>query len=128
MLVPQKKNYGFTLLEILVALAILSIVAVTSLRNNTTMITNTSYLRDKTLAHWVAMNKAAELRLARQWVGKGGEKGVAVMGGRRWNWQVRGQDTPDPDIQLIDIKVGDAADKKENPLVSVALYLGRPAS
>ncbi|MBU0480637.1 MAG: type II secretion system minor pseudopilin GspI [Proteobacteria bacterium] len=119
---------GFTLLEILVALAVFSIVALTALTNNNVIIDNSRYIEDKTLAHWVAMNKAAELQLAGNWVKKEGEKGVAVMAGRSWNWQAVGQNTPDPDIQLVEIKVV-SADESGNQAVrtDLTLYLGRPA-
>ena len=118
---------GFTLLEILVALAVFSIVALTALTNNNVMIDNSRYIQDKTLAHWVAMNKAAELQLAGNLVKKGGEKGVAVMAGRRWNWQAMGKNTPDPDIQEVDIQVISADDVGGSPVkTGLSLYLGRP--
>ena len=134
-LFPLEKHKGFTLLELLVALAILSIVALSALKNNSSMIANASYLRDKTLAHWVAMNKAAELRLAGQLVVSDGQEGKTVMAERRWNWQVTGKATQDPDIQLVNIEVWseDMSDKSEmsdrgTPLARLNMYLGRPAA
>ena len=129
-LFPLEKHKGFTLLELLVALAILSIVALTALKNNSSMIANASYLRDKTLAHWVAMNKAAELRLAGQLVVNDGQEGKAVMAERRWHWQVTGKATPDPYIQLVNIEVWpEQSDKSEmgdkgTPLARLRMYLG----
>jgi len=118
-------NRGFTLLELLVAMAILTIVAVTALNNNSAMITNTTYLKKKTLAHWVTMNKAAELRLTGRLVTKTGLQGVAVMAGQRWHWLAIGKKTPDPDIQLINIEVRENDDRSEPPLTSLTMYLGR---
>ena len=118
------KDNGFTLLELLVALAILRIVALTVLNNNTNMIFNASYLRDKTFAHWVAMNKAAELRLDGQFVVDDGEKGVSVMADRRWNWQVTGKATPDPYIQLVEIEVRPKTSEEGTPLALLNMYLG----
>jgi general secretion pathway protein I len=92
------------------------------------MITNATYLQDKTLAHWVAMNKAAELRLAGQLVVSDGEKGATVMAERRWGWQVNGKATPDPDIQLVEIEVRSEANPKGSPLARLTMYLGRPAA
>ncbi len=130
-LFPLEKHKGFTLLELLVALAILSIVALTALKNNSSMIANASYLRDKTVAHWVAMNKAAELRLAGQLVVDDGQEGKTVMAERRWNWQVTGKATQDPDIQLVNIEVwSELSDKAElsdkgTSLASLSMYLGQ---
>lgn len=123
-----EKRAGFTLLEILVALAILSILALTALKNNSSMISNEEYLQDKTMAHWVGMNKAAELRLAGQWVVGDGDKGESVLAARLWSWQVTGQSTPDPDLQLIRIKVWRDKDRKVTPLSIMEIYLRRPTS
>ena len=130
-LFPLEKHKGFTLLELLVALAILSIVALTALKNNSSMIANASYLQDKTLAHWVAMNKVAELRLAGQLVVGGGQEGKAVMADRRWHWRVTGKATQDPDIQLVNIEVwSEVSDRfemsdKGTPLARLNMYLGQ---
>ncbi len=119
---------GFTLLEILVALAVFSIVALTALTNNNVMIENSRYIQDKTLAHWVGMNKASELQLSGSWLKREGKRGVSVMAGRRWSWQAAGKSTPDPDIQAIDIQVASADDVGNSPVrTSLTFYLGRPA-
>lgn len=119
------KPKGFTLLELLVALAILSIVALSALKNNSSMITNAAYLRDKTLGHWVVMNKASELRLAGRFVGGEGAKGTTVLADRRWHWQVSGATTPDPDIQLVTIEVRPESKEKGAPLARLSMYLGQ---
>jgi general secretion pathway protein I len=115
---------GFTLLELLVAVAILTIVALTSLSNNSTIISNNSYLQEKTLAHWVAMNKAAELRLEGVWV-TGKKEGVAVMADQKWRWIISGKTTPDPDIQLLNIEVRPEAEEEQTPLAALTMYLGK---
>ncbi|MGB3623598.1 MAG: type II secretion system minor pseudopilin GspI [Ketobacter sp.] len=60
----MKNSSGFTLIEVLVALAIFA-VAVASLsaamQNN---VKNANYLKDKTIAHWIASNKMVELAAA----------------------------------------------------------------
>ena len=116
---------GFTLLELLVAVAILTIVALTSLSNNSTIISNNSYLSEKTLAHWVAMNKAAELRLAGVWL-TGKQEGVAIMAEQKWRWIISGKTTPDPDIQLLNIEVRPEAEEDQTPLAALTMYLGKP--
>ena len=96
MLFPAAKDItGFTLLELLVAVAILTIVALTSLSNNSRIISNNTYLHEKTLAHWVAMNKAAELRLAGAWLTGEGE-GSAIMADRKWQWTINAEPTRPP--------------------------------
>ncbi|MFO7607359.1 MAG: type II secretion system minor pseudopilin GspI [Desulfurivibrionaceae bacterium] len=116
---------GFTLLELLVALAILSLVALTALNNNVNMVSNAEYLRDKTLAHWVAMNQAGQIRLAGRFVDSDGAEGVAIMAERRWSWRVTGQSTPDPDLQLVEIEVWPGPDRKGSRIAFLNMYLGR---
>jgi general secretion pathway protein I len=123
----DKSNKGFTLLELLVAMAILTIVAMTALNNNSTMINNTAYLREKTLAHWVAMNKAAELRLAGRLLSSKGLQGVAVMADQRWRWSATGKETPDPDLQVVNIEVRRDNAPTETTLAALTMYLGRQA-
>ncbi|MBU0673676.1 MAG: type II secretion system minor pseudopilin GspI [Proteobacteria bacterium] len=124
----KSTSRGFTLLELLVALAILSIVAISALKNNSTIIANTTYLQDKTMAHWVAMNKAAELQLAGNWLPEEEEiEGVAVLADRQWQWHAKGQATPDPDLQQLEIRVGPFREQgKFSPMADVTVYLGRP--
>ena len=122
----MRSEAGFTLLEILVALAVFSIVALTALVNNNFMIDNSKYIQDKTLAHWVAMNKASELQLAGTWLVKENEEGVAVMAGRRWNWKAVGKATPDTDIQEVNIQVVSAEEESAAAVrTDLTIYLGK---
>lgn len=115
---------GFTLLEILVALAVMSIVVIGFLRGNSLMIANADYLREKTLAGWVAMNRAAELRLAGQWLGEGGAEGKALMADRSWRWRATGKASPDPDMQIVTIEVRPEEGQGDSPLTSLTMFLG----
>lgn len=123
---PHRDTRGFTLLEILVALAVLSIVVLGFLRGNSALIANADYLRQKTMAHWVAMNRAAELRLAGQWLSGEGAKGVALMGDQRWRWQASGRVSPDPEIQIINIEVRPEDRETTAPLANLTMFLGKP--
>lgn len=119
-------NQGFTLLEILVALAVMSIVVLAFLRGNAQMIANADYLRDKTLAGWVAANRAAELRLAGQWLGEGGSEGTVLLAERSWRWRASGKVSPDPDMQIVTIEVrAEEASAKASPLAGLTMFLGQ---
>lgn len=122
---PGRGARGFTLLEILVALAVLAIVVVGFLRGNAVMIANADHLRDKTLAHWVAMNRGAELRLAGQWLGEEGAQGVAVLADRRWRWRATGKASPDPEMQIVTIEVRPGEGEAGSPLAGLTIFLGQ---
>ena len=54
---------GFTLLEILIALAIFAVTASALISSMTRQVSQASLLQDKTIAYWIAENELARLRL-----------------------------------------------------------------
>ena len=78
---------GFTLLEVLIALALLAIVLVSAIKITSNNIQNLWYLENKTLAATIASNHAVELRLAKEKPET--QDGWDEMAGRRWYWQLR---------------------------------------
>jgi general secretion pathway protein I len=124
---PRRRphQHGFTLLEILVALTILAIAlaAVITMASNQAL--NTTHLRDKTLAHWVAMNKIAELQLSAEWPAKGKKQGDEEMGLHEWHWIRTVSDTPDDRVRQVKIAV--YRDKRdERPVTSLISFLSQP--
>lgn len=97
---------GFTLLEVLVALAIVSVALAALVRSGAQATDTTAYLERKTFAHWVAMNQMAELQAADARPAKGRKNGVAEMAGVEWRWQRIVKPTPDAKLVQVDIIVG----------------------
>ncbi len=116
---------GFTLLEVLVALAVLAIALAAIIRGVSANAFNSAYLRDRTFAHWVAENRLAELQVDRTWPGAGESKGTAMMAGREWYWKLTRKETPDPDVLQIVVEVRADPDDRD-PVSSLDGYLGRP--
>jgi general secretion pathway protein I len=81
------RSAGFTLLEVLIALAIVALSAGALLGAVTSSGSNVSYLRDKTLSEWVSLNRLTEIRMATDMPAAGRRKGNSVMGGMRWEWE-----------------------------------------
>jgi general secretion pathway protein I len=121
----MQDQHGFTLMEILVALTILAIAlsAIISLASNQTL--NTTHLRDKTLAHWVAMNKIAELQLSGEWPAKGKQQGDEEMGMHEWHWVRTVTTTPDERVRQVEIAVfRDRQD--QHSITSLTSFLSQP--
>lgn len=85
----KRANRGFTLLEVLVALAILALALAAGIRAAGSNVDNAAYLRDRSMAHWVAMNKVAEMQTFNKFPAPGStERGTTLLAGVEWYWKV----------------------------------------
>ncbi|MGH8286174.1 MAG: type II secretion system minor pseudopilin GspI [Steroidobacteraceae bacterium] len=96
---------GFTLVEVLVALVIVAIGMAAVLASLTSAADTTAYLRERSFAEWVAMNRIAELRLQRQRPADGKSSGDAEFAGRRWRWEQEILELEIPGTRRIDVRV-----------------------
>lgn len=119
------RSAGFTLIEILVALAVLAIAVAAVVAAVSGHVNNAAYLRDRTLAHWVAMNKVAELQVAKDWPAPGAQHGESLMATQEWLWQVNVSTTEDPDVLRLDVDVLANKEQKQ-ALATMVAYVGRP--
>ncbi|MFZ5699246.1 MAG: type II secretion system minor pseudopilin GspI [Pseudomonadota bacterium] len=97
---------GFTLIEVMVALAIFVALA---LAINSTMSANVhgiSRFEEKTLAAWVASNKLVELQVYQQWPENGRQDDASEFAGREWFIETEVAAGPLPDTRRVDISVG----------------------
>jgi general secretion pathway protein I len=99
------RQAGFTLVEMLVALAVFSLAALALLRLEGATVSNTARLQDQALAQIVARNIAVETLTDPVPPAFGSEAGQAVNGGRGWNWSRLVARSPEPRIQMITIIV-----------------------
>jgi general secretion pathway protein I len=100
-----RRASGFTLVEVLVALAIVTIGMAALLTALGSSADSASYQRDKTFAEWVALNRIAEVRLAQQKPQKGKTDGEAEMAGQKWKWAQEVLETEVKGILRIDVSV-----------------------
>jgi general secretion pathway protein I len=112
---------GFSLIEVVIALAVLAIALSALIDSSSSATANTIYLRDKTLAHWVAMNKMAEIKLAGSWPDVGIKTTKSKLSDREWSVETTVNGTPEPSIRRIDIRIRKPGDPKET---SVTLLTG----
>ena len=99
---------GFTLIEMLVALAIFSLAALALLRLGGASATNGARLHEQAIAQVVARNLAVETLSDPAPPPFGSLAGEAVNGGRRWRWTRSTARSPEARIQQIRIDVADA--------------------
>ena len=96
---------GFTLVEILVALAVLAVALTAVARSLGAAIDTTAALRDRTLARWVAEDRLAELELRREWPALDVKEGDADMGGRVLRWRQETGVTPAARMRRVEVSV-----------------------
>jgi general secretion pathway protein I len=118
---------GFTLLEVLVALAVLAIAMGALIKGGADNARAAAYLRDKTLAQWVAMNVVAEQRLAADWPDAGTRRGREEMASHEWYWELTVAETFDEDIRRLDVAVRGSEDEEAGALVNLVAFLPRPS-
>lgn len=100
----RARSRGFTLLEVLIALAIVALSAGALLGSVTSSASNVIYLKQKTLAEWVALNRLAEIRMAVDMPAPGRRKGSATMGGMRWEWEEEVTELPIEGSFRVDVR------------------------
>ena len=101
----MSRGRGFTLIEVLVALAIVTIGMAAVLGALTSSANTSAYMRDKTFAQWVALNQIALLRLSGQMTPTGNSDGDTDFAGRKWHWRREVTATQVPGVVRIDVKV-----------------------
>jgi general secretion pathway protein I len=116
------RQRGFTLLEVLAAMAVLALVLGATITGASQYAGNAGYLRDKAIATWVARNKLVELHVASAWPEKGKSDGVEEMAGREWTWRTEVLETPDPKVRRVEVSV-EAPGKKDTVLVTLSGFL-----
>jgi general secretion pathway protein I len=120
----MKRFRGFTLLEVLIALAVVALVLVALVRTAGTAARALDREREVTLATWVAANVLAEQRIAGGMPALGRREGSQRLGAREWRWQSVVQATEEPAIRRIDVRVfADSA--PEDGVATLTGFAGR---
>lgn len=96
---------GFTLVEMLAAVAVLAIAMAAILAGLARYAGNAAHLRERTVGLWVAHNRMTEVQLQPQWPDTGTSDGSMEMAGRTWGWEAEVQKTQDDNLRRIDISV-----------------------
>jgi general secretion pathway protein I len=122
----NQRQRGFTLVEVMVALAVVAIALPALLVTLNQHVDATGYLRDKSMAQMVAANKFEELRIlsrAGQSLLQGKESGVSSMAGREWYWWLESQPTEANNFYRVAIDVAADEEQGATPLFTLVAFL-----
>ena len=98
------KSKGFTLLEVMVALAIFAVaaVALTKVAMQYTQSTSNAILRTK--AQFVAMNEVALMEINQEWL-QGTQSKQVTSQGETWQIDKSAETTVSPNVQKVDLQI-----------------------
>jgi general secretion pathway protein I len=116
---------GFTLVEVLVALAIVSIALLAAMRVAGGSTNSAGELRQRVLAGWVAENLLAEQRARRQWLSPGIKRGTQMQDGVEFPWREEVISTPNAAFRRVDIRVY-APPSEQHSLAHLVGFLVNP--
>ena len=112
------RSRGFTLIEVMVALLIVSVGLAALMITVSSTARTSGYLRDKTVAQWIALNRISEVRLnintgAPGSMGAAADTGEVNFANRTWHYDTRYFDTNVASMKRVVVRVyaGDAKTK-----------------
>jgi general secretion pathway protein I len=112
----RSAQQGFTLIEMMVALAVFSLAALALIRLEGATIRGATILDSTLTAQMVARNVAIEAMTDAKPPTNGVAKGVEQNGGRAWSWTRTTRPTADARIVRIDVEVADSAGSRQGHL------------
>jgi len=118
-----KSMRGMTLIEVLVALVIIAVALSAAIRSVNASVANTDYLKQKSFAHWVAMNEVAEQQ-GKELQGAKDEWTEVEMAGRNWHINTKVSATEDESILRVETKVYRERDES-SALADVISFVGK---
>jgi general secretion pathway protein I len=117
---------GFTLVEVLVALAIVAIALAAGFRSVAQSAESATALKARTLALWVAQNRLAAAQLETPGPATGERDGGEVQAGASFVWHETVVGTPNPAFRRVEIAVAEAT-RPDYVLARLVGYVGRTA-
>ncbi len=121
----MKRAAGFTLLEVLVALAILAIVLAAGFRAVSLATGSAGELRERLIADWIAQDRLAEHRAMEHFLEVGRYEGSVIQAGREYRWYEEVSATPNALFRRIDVRVT-LAGEGDHALSRLAGFMVKP--
>ena len=113
---------GFTLIEVLVALAIVAVTLAAGIRAAGALTNNATRLGEVSAAQWCAENQLTALKLARLYPPVGDSSFRCEQLGRIYEGTLVVRPTPNPSFRRVDTRLSNAAGE---PLLTVSTVVGR---
>ena len=123
----RTKIKGFTLIEVMIALFIFSIVSVAVIKNLSMAIRQSTVLKDRLEARWVAENYMTRMQMlpktSENFPSAGFSRDNSQLGDQRWELEIEVQETENESVRRIVLKV--YKDPSEDDSSELIGFLGR---
>ena len=110
----QGPQTGFTLLEVMIALAIFAMASLTVMQVSGTTLSHQARLKERMLGDWLADNQSALLYLQagsrESALAYQTQQGETVVDGQPWYWRTRAVEGDNRTLQAMDIEISRKAD------------------
>lgn len=110
----RKPQRGFTLIEVLIALAVIAISLGAILSTSGSQANQATYLKHKTIAHWVAMNELTKLQIEKTFPDIGEMTGSTEMIRNEWYWKRNTLKTEDDNARQVEFQVYSDKNREKN--------------
>ena len=100
-----RSEHGFTLLEVLIALFVISISLVAIAGEMISMLNTANTMQERTYASWIAHNKVTEMRLANIVPEVSASSGELDYANREWAWRAVVSETGVDNLFRVDVTV-----------------------
>lgn len=112
----MKAGQGFTLIEVLVALLVFSLIASTAAHVGSQYISSYERIRNKTLASWIADNRINEIRLEEKLPQITENSRDIDYGPFRWRVTTKVQGTSEPSMRRIEVTAARYRNGQSDPV------------
>jgi general secretion pathway protein I len=126
--VTGRNGRGFTLIEVVVALAIVAVGMLAVFKTIGDTVRNVDDLRDRSFAEWIADNRITEMRISGEMPSVEETAGELDFAGRHWHWVTKVSQTQVQGLRRIDVAVRREGDPEGTAVVSLSGFIGRTAT
>lgn len=123
MLMSRRNGLGFTLIEVLVAMAIASVSLMAAIRATGALARSSGDLQARTMAQWSAENRLSEIRIQQQWPNVGEREFDCSQAGIVLTCKERVVATPNRFFRRVEVNVHAADDHRLTQLTGFATTL-----